>query len=113
MQVRALQLVTLSNGSVTESQSVLRNFSHNATSSEQHGFLEGLQEDTNYKIVIIANNVGGSNPSSFPVFIKTIQGETRIKLLLVRVLMTTSVLSNLVTRRSPGKRKRSLKCVVR
>ena len=80
MQVTALQIVSLSNGSVTESQSVFRNFSHNDTLSEQQGLLKGLQEDTNYKIVIIASTGGGSGPSSSPVHFKTLHGKNRIKL---------------------------------
>ena len=48
-------------------------FSHNDSSSEQQGLLEGLQEDTNYKIVIIASNSAGSSPSSSPVNFKTLQ----------------------------------------
>ena len=73
--------MTLSNGSVTESQSLYRNVSHNDTSSEQQGLLEGMKEDTNYKIVVIASNAVGSSPSSSPVYIKTLHGMNIIRLI--------------------------------
>ena len=86
---------TLSDHSVTEPQSILRTFPHNDTSSEQQGLLEGLQEDTNYKIVITASNRYGSSPSSSPVSFKTLQGETGIKLVLFnfRLKLNTSILT--------------------
>ena len=65
--------VSLSSGSATESPPISRNFSHNDSSSEQQGLLKGLQEDTNYKIVIIASNSAGSSPPSSSVTFKTSQ----------------------------------------
>ena len=89
-QVTALQNEILSNGTVTESASVFRNFSHNDTSSEQQGLLDGLQEDTKYKIVIIANNEGESSPSSSPVFFKTLEGEILNKFFLKLTINTNT-----------------------